>query len=310
MSRITFLVLCTLALTPPAEADEPETSQAAPRGGAAPQAASRATADPDDPRAVAAAAFADQRAVVERTAAIVAEKLAAAAETRAERARDAYKLLLAESDGPAPERGPVGHSYGGSGFAVAGGTDVEPALAIARRRAAARWLLARDRAELWLLAEEASHLLAARQRIERDAARVPTLVLPDAMIWPAQGPIARGFGAFEHDRSGATLTRRGVDLDVARDADVVAPAAGTVRYAGPIRGLDQGVIIDHGDVVTVIGKLAAPLVAAGATVEQGALVGRPARYRVYVEVRFEVGAGGTPVDPASVFPKRAKQPAP
>ena len=267
-----------LALTSPAFADEPETSPAA----------SRAAADPDDPRAVVAAAFADQRAVVERTAAIVAEKLAAAAETRAERARDAYKLLRAESDG----------------------TDVTPALAIARRRAAARWLLARDRSELWLLAEEASHLLAARQRIERDASRVPTLVLPDAMIWPAKGSIARGFGAFEHERSGATLTRRGVDLEVERDADVVAPSAGTVRYAGPIRGLDEGVIIDHGDVVTVIGKLASPLVTAGATVEQGALIGRPARYRVYIEVRFEVGAGGTPVDPASVFPKRGKQPAP
>lgn len=235
-----------------------------------------------DPRAALTAGFADQRAVVDRAATTVGAKLAEAATTRIARARAAYKLLRAD----------------------AAGIEVEPALAIARRRAAARWLLARDRAELWLLAEEARQLLTARQRVDGDAARAATIPLPAGLVWPVRGTVARGFGPFTHERSGAVLTRRGVDLEVDADADVVAPAAGTVRYAGPIRGLDDGVVLDHGGFLTIIAKLALPSVKAGDQVAQGAVLGRPARYRVYVEVRVQVGPGGTPIDPTTVFPQR------
>jgi septal ring factor EnvC (AmiA/AmiB activator) len=78
---------------------------------------------------------------------------------------------------------------------------------------------------------------------------------------------------------------------------VRAPADGTVRYAGPIRGLDHGVVIDCGGVWTVVAKLGEVAVATGAFVEAGQRLGAPAKSRVYLEVRVPLGPGGLPVDP-------------
>lgn len=241
-----------------------------------------------DPRATLIAAFADQRASVDRAATQVDAKLADAVATRTARIRAAYKVLRADDLSPKSEgRSPKSDS----------------GLVIARRRAAVRYLLSHDRAEQDLLVDEATRLLAARQRIDQDATRAQSVALPAGLIWPIRGTIARHFGPFVHERSGATLTRRGIDLEVTT-TDVVAPAAGTVRYAGAIRGLDAGVIIDHGDYLTVIAKLGSPSLHAGDLVDQGTVVGHPARHRVYLEVRVEVGPGGTPIDPESVLPAR------
>jgi murein hydrolase activator len=268
-------VVLALAGATAALADEAEPT-ATKVAGAAKAGASR------EPRAILTTAFAEQRAAVDRTATVVDDKVRAAAQTRAARARAAYAALRADA----------------SGTAIADG-----GLAIARRRAAVKWLLARDRAELGLLADEAAQLAAARTRIDRDAERAATIALPSGLVWPVAGTIARAYGPFEHVRSGATLTRRGLDLEVEAGADVVAPAAGTVRYAGPVRGLDTGVIVDHGDFLSVIAKLdPAVAVAVGDTVAQGAVLGRAARRRIYLELRVEVGAGGTPIDPATVLP--------
>jgi septal ring factor EnvC (AmiA/AmiB activator) len=107
----------------------------------------------------------------------------------------------------------------------------------------------------------------------------------------------RHFGTLEHERSKAMLSRRGLDLEVEDHSPVVAPAAGTVRYAGPIRGLDHGVILDHGGYVTVIAKLAELALPVGAPIAAGDRIGRAARHRVYLEVRVKLGPGGLPIDP-------------
>jgi len=70
-----------------------------------------------------------------------------------------------------------------------------------------------------------------------------------------------------------------------------------VRYAGPIRGLDQGVILDHGGYLTVIGKLGELALPVGAPIAAGDRIGRAARHRVYLEVRVKLGPGGLPIDP-------------
>jgi septal ring factor EnvC (AmiA/AmiB activator) len=114
----------------------------------------------------------------------------------------------------------------------------------------------------------------------------------------------RRFGPTRHERSGATLSRRGLELEVEARAAAVAPADGVVRYAGPIRGLDAGVIVDHGSFVTVIGKLGELAVPAGAPVRRGDRLGRAARRRVYLEVRVEVGPGGLPIDPEPLLRRR------
>jgi septal ring factor EnvC (AmiA/AmiB activator) len=219
----------------------------------------------------------DEAAAVERAHRAVADKLAAADLTREHRLHAALRALRA-----APG---------------------EAAMSVARRRAAARLLLDRDGGERALLVDEDARLRAARARIAGDAAQLPSIALPGELARPAPGAIARHFGTLEHEHSRATLSRRGIDIEVADRSPVTAPAAGTVRYAGPIRGLDQGVILDHGGYLTVIAKLAELALPVGAPIAAGDRIGRAARHRVYLEVRVKLGPGGLPVDPEPLLGK-------
>jgi septal ring factor EnvC (AmiA/AmiB activator) len=218
--------------------------------------------------------LADEAAAIERAMSAVADKLSAAQVTRTHRLRAAYRLIHA-----------------------APGDD---AMAAARLRAAARLLLDRDGSERALLGEEVARLRAAQDRIAGEAAQLPSIGVPGQpgqLGWPARGTIARRFGTLPHDRSKAILSRRGIDIEVDDGSPVVAPVAGTVRYAGPIRGLDQGVIIDHGTYVTVVAKLREIALPVGEPIASGDRIGRAARHRVYLEVRIKLGPGGLPIDP-------------
>ena len=239
-------------------------------------------AAPDAPAALAPeAALARQLAAeadsIDRAEAMVADKLAVAEAVRHRRLRAAYRVLRAAT-----------------------GSD---AMAAARRRAAARLLVERDAGERSLLVDEAGQLRAARARVAGEAAALPGLQLPSGLIPPARGKIVRAFGSLAHERSKTTLSRRGVDIEVEERSPVTAPAAGTVRYAGPIRGLDQGVVLDHGGYVTVIAKLGELALPVGAPIAAGDRIGRAARYRVYLEIRLKLGPGGLPIDPEAVLAK-------
>jgi len=229
-----------------------------------------------DPHAQLAQQLAAELQTIDQTLTTVGGKLSAADAQRLRRIRAAYRILRAPLDADASE---------------------VDRMASARRRAAARLLLERDRAERALLAEESSQLATARTTKITASSQVPTLELPDEIGRPAKGAIARRFGTYEHDRTKATLTRRGLDFECAHHAPAKAPADGTVRYAGPIRGLDNGVILDHGDYLTVIAKLGELAIPVGTRVSRGDRLGRAARYRVYLEVRAKVGPGGLPIDP-------------
>ena len=237
----------------------------------------RAVAAAPRPQDLLARQLADEAAAVERALAAVTDKLTAAELARGKRLRAAVRAI---------------HAAPG-----------EDAMTEARRRAAAGLLLARDGGERALLVDEDARLRAARARIAGDTAQLPSIGFPDTLARPAPGPIARRFGTLEHERSRATLARRGIDLEVADHSPVTAPAAGTVRYAGPIRGLDQGVILDHGAYLTVIAKLAEVALPVGAPLAAGDRLGRAARHRVYLEVRIKLGPGGLPIDPEPLLGK-------
>jgi septal ring factor EnvC (AmiA/AmiB activator) len=211
-----------------------------------------------------------------KTLSTVLDKLASADALRLRHLRAAARLLHA----PLPE-----------------GASADERLSYARRRAAARLLLDRDAAERGLLATEADHLRAADTRLAADTASLAQLHLPTELAWPAHGTIARHFGTFVHEHSKATLSRRGIDIEVEDGAPAVAPADGVVRYAGAIRGLDHGVIVDCGDSLIVVAKLAEPALPVGAHVAKGDRLGHAARHRVYLELRAKVGPGGLPIDP-------------
>lgn len=219
--------------------------------------------------------LADEAASIERAITIVGEKLAALDGIRTRRLAAAYRVL----------RAPAGHDL----------------RATARRRAAARLLVERDLAERGLLADEHGQLRTAKTRTTGDAARVPAIVLPAQIARPAKGAIARRFGLLDHERSNTKLSRRGLDLEVAEHAPATAVADGIVRYAGPMRGLDSGVIVDHGSYLSVVAKLAASTVPVGAPVKRGDRLGNAARQRIYLEIRVAIGPGGLPIDPEPLF---------
>ncbi|MXO75476.1 peptidoglycan DD-metalloendopeptidase family protein [Altererythrobacter aerius] len=113
---------------------------------------------------------------------------------------------------------------------------------------------------------------------------------------PVAGRIVSGFGM--RDDSGSRT--RGIALAGAQGAQVVAPAAGRVAFAGPFRGFDRIVIIEHaGGYTSLVTGLARVDVAVGETLVGGAPLGvagaGTARGAV---IGLELRKDGTPVNPA------------
>lgn len=232
--------------------------------------------------------LAAQLAVARRTEGQVAQKQGDAHAVRTARAGAAYQVLRPTTQmGGEPERW----------------------LEAARRRAAARFLLADARHEETLLADERARLAAGAHQLEGALAAAVALPAPTSRLaWPVAGEpsIVRPYGVVKHPGADVPLARHGVDLEVGRGASALAPAAGTVRYAGPIRGLGSGVIIDHGAAWSVVAMLGTTSVRTGDVLVARQPLGTAAATRLYVEVRLPVGAGGAPIPPASMMTVAAR----
>ncbi|MCM3922396.1 M23 family metallopeptidase, partial [Frankia sp. AiPs1] len=88
--------------------------------------------------------------------------------------------------------------------------------------------------------------------------------------WPLSGPVAVS-RAFQRPVTPFGPGHRGVDLRGSPAGPVLAAAAGTVSFAGPVAG--RGVVtVDHGAVRTTYEPLR-PAVRAGAVVQAGDLLG-------------------------------------
>ncbi|MCR2834419.1 murein hydrolase activator EnvC family protein [Parerythrobacter lacustris] len=113
---------------------------------------------------------------------------------------------------------------------------------------------------------------------------------------PVSGSTVAGFG--EQGSSGVRSS--GLTLAPRDGAQVIAPAAGRVAFAGPYRGYDRIVIIEHdGGLTSLVTGLARTDVAVGDQLVSGAPlgiagIGRP---RVTLEVR----RGGKPVNPLGLI---------
>ena len=106
--------------------------------------------------------------------------------------------------------------------------------------------------------EEAEQLLSGAQSrreaatIARELARMPgppsrpglapAEAAPLAYRLPADAPVIEGLGSVAANG----VRSRGLTLGTGRGSTVVAPASGTIRFAGPFRNYDGVVIIDHG----------------------------------------------------------------
>lgn len=113
---------------------------------------------------------------------------------------------------------------------------------------------------------------------------------------PVVGRLVTGLGEI----SEAGVRSRGLTFAVSPGAPVVAPAAGTVRFAKRFRDYGTIVILDHGDGwTTLVTGLAETAVMKGAHVAMGDPIGLAAR-RDEPRVTVELRRRGEPVDIASL----------
>src|SRR5215218_7239836 len=132
-----------------------------------------------------------------------------------------------------------------------------------------------------------------------------------AWTWPVDGPVLQPF-AFDPDSPYAGGQHRGIDVGAPTGTPVLAPAAGTVSFAGavPGGGLTLAIRTPDGYSVTLV-HLGALGAARGATVEEGEEVGsvgpsgEPEHAEPYVHLGIRIAADPQGyVDPLSFLPAR------
>ena len=129
----------------------------------------------------------------------------------------------------------------------------------------------------------------ARQTAAANSNRRPPYRLP------VMGEVVEGLG----EVSDAGIRSRGLTIATQPRAQVIAPTAGRISYAGDFRGYGRIVIIDHsGGWTTLITDLASISVRVGQVVRQGTPIGRTGEERPTVTV--ELRQGGEPVDISSL----------
>ncbi|QLC23458.1 peptidoglycan DD-metalloendopeptidase family protein [Parasphingopyxis sp. CP4] len=112
---------------------------------------------------------------------------------------------------------------------------------------------------------------------------------------PVMGEVVEGLG----EVSDAGVRSRGLTIATQPGAQVIAPTAGRISYAGEFRGYGRIVIIDHsGGWTTLITNLDIISVGVGDVVGQGAPIGRTGTDRPVVTV--ELRRAGQPVDISSL----------
>jgi septal ring factor EnvC (AmiA/AmiB activator) len=125
---------------------------------------------------------------------------------------------------------------------------------------------------------------------------------PTSLRGHLRAPVANGKTLERFGEEGHTVKRfqRGIVIGVPEGASVQAAAAGSIVHAGPFRGYEELVVLDHGKgLFTVYGHLERLEVTKGAWVDAGAKLGtvtwqpEDGRPELYFEVRID----GKPEDP-------------
>lgn len=115
-----------------------------------------------------------------------------------------------------------------------------------------------------------------------------------AMILPAAGPFLRRFGDIEE----AGTASKGLRIETRPGAQVVAPFDGRVEFAGPFRGYDQILIIEHGDGYhSLLAGLQRIDAAVGQWLVTGEPVGVTSSDGKHTSLYMELWRHGQPIDP-------------
>lgn len=125
-------------------------------------------------------------------------------------------------------------------------------------------------------------------------------LLKGALTPPLEAPLLMGFGTQRDPVFEVTIEHPGWTYRVRQGTPVKAVAAGTVAYAGWLRGYGNLVVIDHGDdYFSLYGYLGEVLVARGSVVDAGMPVGLSGDSgSIYgAALHFELRHRSEPLDP-------------
>ncbi|MBM4439418.1 MAG: M23 family metallopeptidase [Candidatus Rokubacteria bacterium] len=146
------------------------------------------------------------------------------------------------------------------------------------------------------IAEESQNLKA----LDRLMARAGKMLAALPTRWPVRGAVNSEFGTRQSPWTKAPEFHGGMDIRAERGTPVVAPAAGTVSFAGWHGEYGNTIILDHGnDIRTIYGHLSKTGVQAGERVTRGAQIGQTGNTgrSSGPHLHYEILVKGQPVNP-------------
>ena len=160
---------------------------------------------------------------------------------------------------------------------------------------------------------EGSKLADIERQLERESARIESILAQQALgfsgqapggngqlAWPADGPLTSHYGLRVHPLFGDRRMHTGIDIAAGYGAPVWAADAGVVTYVGTMSGYGNVVIVDHGGgLATTYNHLSAFVVDGGDSVARSQPLGAVGctGYCTGPHLHFEVRVNGAPVDP-------------
>lgn len=143
---------------------------------------------------------------------------------------------------------------------------------------------------------KAAELAALEGPFVRPGSSAQPRPIDGVYVLPAAGKLVIGF----HELTATGYRARGIRLAVPQAARIVAPAAGTISFAGRYRSYGKIVIIEHGNGWnSLITNLDSVQVTKGQTIDQGALLGRAGRN--LPEIGLELRKNGRVMDVAAML---------
>jgi murein DD-endopeptidase MepM/ murein hydrolase activator NlpD len=150
------------------------------------------------------------------------------------------------------------------------------------------------------LATEANRELHSLAELSEYFSVRETMLKSTPSIAPARGLLTSGFGSREDPFTGDHTMHSGLDIATREGVEVVAPASGTVIFAGEKAAYGNCVVIDHGrDITTLYGHLQRYIVKPGDKVERGQHIGNVGNTgrSTGPHVHYEVRINGVPINP-------------
>jgi murein DD-endopeptidase MepM/ murein hydrolase activator NlpD len=157
------------------------------------------------------------------------------------------------------------------------------------------------------LSERLDHLVADASQNERSLSELHryfedqrSLLASTPSVWPARGWVTSDFGTRLDPYTADRVMHKGIDIANSPGAPVVAPADGTVVFAGTEGGYGKVLVLDHGfGVKTRYGHLSDIRVRLGEKVKRGtnvASMGNTGR-STGPHLHYEVRVNGIPENP-------------